>query len=147
MAAGLAAVCVVAWVVAGCGGSVELSDRQLRATATRACTLASRQADRIPQPSKPSGGAAFVARGIAVLEPEYRRLKALHPPSDLAQVYDISLTAFRGKLAAMKAAVRHLHHGLDPVIAMKTLESQLAPLETSENGAWQALQVPACLNR
>jgi hypothetical protein len=146
----LATVGVLGAVVAalaGCGGSTELSDKQLRLHATRVCSIANRQSGRIKTPSQPSGGATFLDRGIAVLAPEYRQLRALRPPGDLAQVYNISLSALSGKLTAMKSAVKHLKHGGDPVIAMKTLQQQLGPLESSEDGAWQALEVPACLNR
>lgn len=143
---GLAALGVVL-VLTGCGGSTELSDKQLRARATRACSAANRLAGRVRTPDAPVGGAAFLDRGIAAMEPEYRQLKALHPPKDLAQVYDITLTALSGELTAMKSAVRHLKHGGDPVIAIKTLQQQLRPLQSSQDGAWQALEVRACLTR
>lgn len=145
---GLSVAAVVAvLIVSGCGGSGELSERQLRTRATRACSLATRQSDRIATPRTPAGGAAFVSKGIAVLEPEYRQLRALRPPSDLKQVYDISLTAFSHKLESMRSALTHLRHGGDPVILMKTLQQRLAPLDSSEDGAWQALEIPACLTR
>jgi hypothetical protein len=148
VAVSVAAV-VVAVGLGGCGGgsSKELSDRQLELQATRGCTVANRRTERIHTPTAPAGGEAFLTKGIAVLAPEYRQLQALRPPSDLAQVYTISLNAFGGKLAAIRAAVHNLDRGEDPVIAMKTLQQQLAPLESSEDGAWQALQVPACVTR
>jgi hypothetical protein len=130
-------------LASGCG-STELSDAQLRAHATRVCRNATIQTDRIPTPTSPAGGAAFLERGIAVLEPEYQRLRALRPPSDLAQVYAIPVSTFSRKLDAMKSAAHRLEHGGDPAITMKTLQRRLAPLESSEQGAWAALQVPAC---
>jgi hypothetical protein len=133
-------------LIAGCG-STELSDRQLRAQATRVCATATRRTDRIRTPSSPAQGAAFLKKGIAVLEPEYNQLKAIHPPSDLAKVYEISVTAFSRKLAALKTAADRLDHGRDPAVAMRTLQHRLVPLESSEDGAWSALQVPACVNR
>jgi hypothetical protein len=135
---------VATLLIAGCGGGSELSGKQLRARATRVCAAASLQTDRIPTPSSPAVGAAFLERGIAVLEPEYRQLAALHPPSDLAQVYSIPVGTYPRKLDALKTAARRLRHGADPAITMKSLEHKLAPLQTSEEGAWRALEVPAC---
>jgi hypothetical protein len=34
--------------------------------------------------------------------------------------------------------------GNDPIVAFKTLQTQLAPLETRARPAWRALGVPGC---
>ena len=140
----LSAVAIL--LIAGCGSS-ELSDKQLRAQAAHVCATATTRTDRIQTPSSPARGAAFLTSGIAALQPEFDQLKAIRPPSDLAQVYAISVAAFSRKLAALKTAAHHLDRGADPVITIKRLQHRLAPLESSEDGAWQALQIPACLNR
>jgi hypothetical protein len=85
--------------------------------------------------------------GIAVLRPELAGLRGLHPPNDAADVYSASLTAFANKLGALDTTVREIGGGADPVLAMKSLQGQLAPLESQEDGGWQALEIPACLNR
>lgn len=136
----------VVLLTAGCGAS-ELSDTQLRARAGVLCAVANRQTSAIATPHSPAGASAYLSRGIAVLRPELAGLRALKPPSDLAQVYAISITAFSHKLGALRSAMRHIKAGADPAGAFKALQRRLAPLETSENGAWEALQVPACLNR
>jgi len=74
-------------------------------------------------------------------------LRALRAPSDVADVYAVSTESFAKKLRYLKDTVRDLAHGEDPVIAMQTLEQDLAPVEKQEDGAWQALQIRACLNR
>jgi hypothetical protein len=33
------------------------------------------------------------------------------------------------------------------VSAVETLQQRLTPLEAQEDGAWRALEIPACLNR
>jgi hypothetical protein len=140
----LAALAAAALV--GCG-STPLSTTQLRNQATHVCIVAGKVTDRIPAPSSPAGGAAFLARGAAVLGPELQALRALKPPSDLAQVYTTSLSAFTHKLDALAATIHNLNAGGDPVIAIKTLEQRLEPIEVQENTAWQTLQIPACVNR
>jgi hypothetical protein len=138
--------CTVAGIaVTGCG-STPLSTTDLRADATRMCATATTQTAAIPAPQSPAASGAFLKRGIAILRPELAGLRALKPPGDLAQVYSISVNAFSGKLHALEATVRDLGAGGDPVIAMKVLQQRLAPLESEEDGAWQALQIPACLN-
>lgn len=137
---------LAALAVSGCG-STPLSTSQLRSGATRVCLLASRQTDRIATPASPAGSDMFLARGIAVLKPELATLRTLRPPSDLADVYATSMNAFANKLRALKDTIRDLSGGEDPVIAIKTLQQELAPIESQENGAWQALQIPACVNR
>lgn len=136
----------MAFVLAGCGSS-QLSASDLRTEATRVCVTASQATSRIPNPKSPTDANAFLEQGIAVLRPELAGLKALSPPSDLAQVYGISLHAFSRKLGALDATVRGLDSGADPVTAVQSLQKRLTPLESEEDGAWTALQIPACLNR
>jgi hypothetical protein len=133
-------------VLAGCG-STPLSTSQLRTGVTRVCTVAGRETNAIARPRSPAAGAAFLKRGLAVLRPELAQLQAFRPPSDLAQVYRISLDAFSGKLGALTRTVRALDRGADPVPAFQALQRRLAALEAAENGGWQALEIPACLNQ
>lgn len=137
---------LLAVLVAGCG-SAELSDVQLRNRATKLCSTANRQADRIVTPATPAVAIAYLDRGIAVFRPELARLRTLRPPSDLATVYRTSVGAFSQELSELELTVRKLHGGADPVSAMRTLERHLAPLEASEDRAWTSLHVPACLDR
>ena len=139
-------VSTVALLLAGCGGSGHLSGDQLRSRATALCATAGRQTERIPTPAAPAGGRAFLKRGIDALTPELRALRQLKPPDDLAQVYATGVGAFTQKLSALKAAVRDLDSGTNPVTAMTALQQRLAPIEQAEDGAWQALEVPACMN-
>src|SRR5205807_5095015 len=80
-----ASALALALVLAGCGGSSAMSAQQLRAKATRACTTAIQQLDRIPTPRVPSQGATFLRHGIAALAPEVSSLAALHPDGDLGE--------------------------------------------------------------
>ncbi len=141
-----AAAAVLALLVAGCG-SQPLSSTDLSRQATRLCQLAGAQTDRIPTPSAPAGSAAYLRQGIAVLKPELAQLRALRPPDDVADVYTVSLSSFAKKLSYLNETLHDLDGGEDPVIAMKTLQVDLAPIEKQENGAWQTLQITACLNR
>jgi hypothetical protein len=133
-------------LIAGCGGSSTLSADQLRSRATNLCAAAGRQANRIATPRSPAGAEAFVRAGIAVLTPELKQLKTLRAPDDLAEVYSTSITALSQKLRALQSAVREMNSGANPVTAMTALAQRLAPIETSEDGAWQALEIPTCMN-
>jgi hypothetical protein len=133
----------------GCGGAAKnsLSASDLRTQATRLCTIARKQTDRIAAPTGPATAAAFLNNGLAVLDPELAALRQLHPSGDLGQVYTTAIDAFARKVNALRTAAAKLAGNGDPVVTMKSLEQQLAPLEEEENGAWQALEIPACLNR
>jgi hypothetical protein len=133
-------------LVSGCGGQ-PLSSSQLATQATRVCQLAAQQTERIPTPSDPAGSVLYLKRGLAVMAPELEQLRKLRPPDDVADVYRVSLTSFSKKLGYMRDTTRDLARGEDPVIAMRTLQQDLAPIENQENGAWQTLQITACLNR
>ena len=142
----LTAAVVAALILGGCGSS-PLSSSDLHNDATQVCRTVSRLANRIATPTSPAGTEAFLRRGIAALTPELAGLSALHPPSDVADVYTASVKAFGQKLTYLKDALRDLQSGEDPVIALKTLQRELTPVETQENGGWQALQIPACAGR
>ncbi len=133
---------LLAFALAGCGGS-SLSASQLRAPATRICNLAARRTSAIPTPTMPGGGARFLTRGIAALRPELSQLRAL---SSLG-AYRQALDATAAELAALRSTLRGLRAGNDPVIAIKTLQLKLSPLEVRASEAWRALGIPACVNR
>jgi hypothetical protein len=137
----------VAVSVGGCGGTTKLSTIQLRNQAALICAAAARQADAIPAPTTPGRSSAFLRRGVAVLRPELGHLRALRPSSDVADVYATAVGAFSQKVAVLTTTLRGIQKGDDPVVAIKTLQQRLAPLESSEDGAWRALEVPACVNR
>lgn len=148
-AVAVAASCLVLLALAGCGGGGNsgLSASELRSQATHLCTVARQQTDRIPAPASPAQAAAFLDKGLVVLAPELNALRQLHPSGDLAQVYRTAIDAFAQKVSAIRAAAGSLAGTGDPVSTMKALQQQLASLEEQENGAWQALEIPACLNR
>jgi hypothetical protein len=136
---------LLAALIAGCGSS-ELSDIQLRNRVAALCAAATSQTGRIATPQAPAHGAAFLTRGIAVFKPELARLRSLRPPADLAGHYRTSIDALSRELANLELTVDSLHAGEDPVVAIRTLQHRLRPLESTEDRAWGALQVPACLD-
>ena len=143
----LATLAATAIVAAGCGSAPPPSLVQLRAKGPRICAAASGRLRRIPTPSTEVGGETFLARAIAVLGPELRELRRSSAPGDGADVYRAALGAITGELRALRGAVRALDRQQDPVIAFKTLQQRLGPLERQADGAWQALQMSACLQR
>ena len=142
----LAVPALVAVLLAGCGGS-QLSSSDLHNQATHICQSAHSRSNRIPVPHDPSGGASFLRRGIAVLRPELRQLRALRAPGASSSVYSSALAAFSQKLQIMESTVGNLDRGADPVTTFKTLEQQLSPVKAQEDGAWRALGIPACTNQ
>jgi hypothetical protein len=84
---------------------------------------------------------------VSVLAPELARLRTLHPPGDAADVYTATLSSLEKKIAEMKNTARAITRGDDPVKALRALQQRLGPLESQENGGWQALQLPACISR
>ncbi|HEY2317264.1 MAG TPA: hypothetical protein VGH67_03120 [Solirubrobacteraceae bacterium] len=135
----------LALALAGCGGSSSMSAQQLRTKAARACTAATQRLDRIPTPKVPSEGAAFLRRGIAALGPEVAALSTLQP-GDLGTQWGRARAATEQELKALQASLNGLRAGNDPVVAIKTLQAQLAPLETRASTAWLALKIPACVD-
>ena len=142
----LALALALALAVAGCGASSSLSAHQLRTGATRACTAATQRLDAIPDPRLPSDGAAFLRRGIAALRPELTALAALHPDGERGKQFSRARTATEQELAALQSSLKGLKAGNDPVVAIKTLQAQLVPLERQATAAWLALKIPACID-
>jgi hypothetical protein len=136
----------VALAIGACGSS-SLSNSQLHTQATRICALATVRTARIPTPSSPAGTAAFLDRGASALTPALTRLRRLHPPSEVADVYTATVGTFAQKISYLRGTARDIQHGADPVRALQQLQARLAPLESQENGGWEALELPACMNR
>jgi hypothetical protein len=133
----------VSVVVAGCGSS-SLSALQLRAGARRACVTARVRLSKVPTPTEPTGGTAFLRQGIAGLAPELVALDRLHPTGELAVQYGRARVATEAEVHALQSSLKGLKAGNDPVVAIKTLQQQLVPLERTAAQAWEALGIPAC---
>ena len=141
---GLRAVALLtATLLAGCGSSA-LTASQLRSRAAQICTLATQRTDRITTPTMPTQEASFLRRGIAAMMPEVTALQRLRPPGDMAHDYRDAVTATRAELTALRSTLKGLKAGNDPVVAIKTLQQQLAPEEFKAGIAWNALELPAC---
>ena len=136
-----------ALLLAGCGSGGPLTTGELRSDATQVCVNADARMDQIPAPPTPAGAASFLTRGITVLRPELAQLRSLKPVGSISQVYGISLSAFSRKLNALTVTVHDIDSGGDPLRELQALQARLVRLESSENGAWKALQIPACVNR
>jgi hypothetical protein len=139
----LAAALVAASLLCACG-STALTDRQLRSRAGRICKVAAERTDRIATPTMPTQEASFLSRGIAALTPEMSALRRLRAPGDTADDYRDAVEATGAELAALRSTLKGLRAGNDPVVAIKTLQQELAPAETKASIAWSALDLPAC---
>jgi hypothetical protein len=133
---------LLALALTGCGGSSPTAS-QLRARATRVCNVAARRMNAIPTPDTPSQGEEFISRGISALSRELSGLRAIRGPSSFRD----GLAAKAAALVLLRSTVKGLRAGNDPVVAIKTLQQQLEPVEVRAAAAWQALGIPACANR
>ncbi len=129
--------------MAGCGAE-SLSAQQLRARSVQICTATARQTDAIATPAAPDQGERYLSLGADALAPELRALGRLRPSSEMAERYRSALIADSRELRALRFTVRGLRAGDDPVVEIKTLQQQLAPLEARADGAWASLGMPAC---
>jgi hypothetical protein len=135
----------LALTAAGCGGSsTAMSAQAVRTAAARVCAVATQRLNHIPTPQVPSQGASFLRRGIAALGPEVAALSAVRPAGELGLHFSEARSATAGELAVLQSSLKGLKAGDDPIVAIKTLQTQLAPLETRATAAWRAVGVPAC---
>jgi hypothetical protein len=139
--AGAAGLAVLA--LAACGSS-SASPAQVRSQASAICARANARIGRIPTPANATGALAFLDNGIASLKPEVTQLQRLSVSGDAADVWQTAVRTLSQQLAALETTASKIRAGADPVQAYKSLQQTLAPLETQANGAWQALQIPAC---
>ena len=139
----LLAVALGAIAIAGCGSS-SLTDSQLRKRAARICAGAGRRTAAIAAPTDPAQEASFLKQGIAVYAPILKALGRLDPSDDLAGDYHRALRQSTAELAALRSSLTGLRHDNDAVVAIKTLQQRLGPVETRATAAWQALELPAC---
>ncbi len=137
------AAVLVAILLAACGSST-LSDTQLRSRAARICTLAAQRTERIGTPTLPTEETAFLRRGIVALAPEVTALGRLRAPDDVSDDYRDAVAATAAELASLRSTVKGLRAGNDPIVAIKTLQQQLAPVEARASRAWTDLELPAC---
>jgi hypothetical protein len=135
---------VLVLAAAGCGGSSATSAHQLRAQAARVCAVTTQRLNRIPTPQVPSDGAAFLRGGIAALTPELAAFSAMHPGGELGGQFRSARNATEQELRVLQSSLKGLKAGNDPIVALKTLQTQLAPLEKQAGAAWRALGVPDC---
>jgi hypothetical protein len=143
----LATLAAAATLLVGCGSTPSPSLVQLRAQGARICTAAGQRLRLIATPRSEAGGEAFLKQAVAVLAPELRQLRKLRPSSEASDVYGTALDALARELGTLQGTIRALARQQDPVIAFKTLQQHLRPLETQADDAWRALDMTACLER
>ncbi|MHB8659139.1 MAG: hypothetical protein ACYC91_14510 [Solirubrobacteraceae bacterium] len=129
--------------IAGCGAG-SLSADQLRASAAQICRTTALRTRRIPTPRAPSGEAGFLHAGAGDLRYELSALQALHASPGLSPAYRHALRGMSSELRAIEETTRDLGRGEDAQIALRTLQSQLAPIERRQVGAWAAVGSPSC---
>jgi len=139
-------VVIVAVALVGCG-SAPLSLIQLRNRAGAICRAADRRLEVIRPPVAPAGTRSFLAAGLAAMTPEVRRLGRLSAPTEVRDVYQDAVQSMTAEVSALRGAVAALHGGAGSVSTVKALQRRLGPLENQADGAWQALEVPACVSR
>jgi hypothetical protein len=135
---------VLALAAAGCGGSSSMSEQVLRTRAARICSVATQRLNSIPTPQVPSAGESFLRRGIAAVRPELAALSAIQPSGELGAQFGKARNATEQELKVLQSSLKGLKAGNDPIVAFKTLQTELAPLETRASAAWRALGIRAC---
>lgn len=134
-------------LLAGACGDDSLSEDELKARATAICSRAAAAADRVPVPTRPSEGNAFLSEGLAQLRPAVRRLGALKAPEELRERYDRAVELAREELKLITRHQRLIDRGEDVIDTFRQLDGKLAPLIARENAYWRALDIPACVRR
>lgn len=140
--AGLALLAAAA--VTGCG-SVSASVIDLRHDAGAICRHTNRAFNPLPALPRQGQTVAFLSAGIARLRTELTKLRRVSPPTDVVDVYRAALAAQDQELAVLKNTVQAIDRGEDPATAVKELGQQLGPLQRQADNAWQALEIPACI--
>src|ERR1700693_654533 len=140
--AGLALLAVA--VLTGCG-SVSASVIDLRHDAGAICRHTNRAFRPLPALLAQGQSVAFLSAGIARLRTQLTQLRRVTAPHDVADVYRAALAALGQELDVLDSAVQAIHRGEDPAFAFKALKEQITPIQSQANNAWQALEVPACL--
>jgi hypothetical protein len=144
--AGLTLLTLLAIVLSACGEN-RLSAAQLRSQAGAICHGTADAIDRIAVPNTPDEGARFLRRGLLRMGPELTRLKTLKPPTDLEPEYRQAIQMATRELNVISDHERKIRGGADVIETFRALETALAPITQTENRAWRALQLPACVRR
>ena len=143
----VAAALLAAALLAGCGSGGGLaSPVALRRNATDACQDTSTVIPPAAPEPTPKQLAVFLSKGARGLHKELIQLRRLHlAPGEVNDVFSAALRALQGQVSALNQTVAIINRGEDPVLAFKALQQKLGPLEKQADGAWSALQIPACL--
>jgi hypothetical protein len=139
---GLALLAVA--VLTGCG-SVSASLIDLRRDAGAVCRHTNRTFRQLPALPSAAQAPTFLNGGIARLSTQLTKLRRVSAPHNVADVYRAALAALGQELEVLQGAERAIRRGADPATAFKALGQQIAPLQSQANNAWQALEIPACL--
>src|SRR6202000_308755 len=106
-------VLAVAPEVAGCGGSADVSARQVRSRAANVCSVAAQQLNAIPTPQVPSQGMSFLRRGIAALAREVTALSSMQPGGPVGVHFRAARTATEQELKVLQSSLKGLKAGND----------------------------------
>ncbi len=143
---GIALAVAAAVVVSGCGDN-RLDSGELHDKANEACNKAHQQLLKIPDPTTDAEVQPFLTNSATVMSQLSVGLKALNPPSDVQESWNLAVGLVGEQSAALQKASRQLQQGGDPIVVLRSVADQATQSAERERAAWDALGIEACANR
>jgi hypothetical protein len=137
-ALGLGAIAVV---IAGCGGSSGLSDKDYRAKADAICTSLKAQRDRLPPAQNITDLRAVARSTIAIETDALNRFRALKPPGDLKAPHAVILTRLGQTVALQGQALKQANPKSQ---ASQAINISAGKAHAAIIAAAQQAKLPAC---
>jgi hypothetical protein len=134
------ALVAVAGLVAGCGGSGGLSDKDYRAKADAICAQIKSQRDRLPRAQNLEELRAVARSTIAINIDALRKFKALAPPGDLKGPHVVIVNRLGETLRLQQQAVKADPQSQD----MQSINVRAAAARTALLAAAKQAKLPAC---
>ena len=128
-------------MLAGCGGSSGLSDKEYRTKADAICTSIRSQRDRLPAASETSRSCGrWRSSTVAINTDALRRFKDLDPPGDLSDQHDVIVKSLDDTVKLQQQALRTKATS----DAMRTINIRAGEARAAILKAAEQAKLPAC---
>ena len=134
------AVALGVLVLAGCGGSSGLSDKEYRAKGNAICTSIRSQRDRLPAASNLEELRAVAQSTIAINTDALRKFNELDPPDDLKAPHSVIVTRLGETLKLQQQALKTNPKSQ----AMQTINVRAGQARAALLAAARQAKLPAC---
>ena len=141
--AGFATLGAVA-LIAGCGGSDNLSADEFRSQADAICKETDAKIAAIPEPTSEDAFLSYLRSGLPIQQAQLTKLENLKPPSEMKDTFAQAMDLQRQQIAAISAAADRIDSGEGAQAVVRDVSDDIDAIKNQADAKAKDLGLTVC---